>query len=263
MRPFITAVAILAFGPALASAQFPERVQAGVRVRVWIPEQYQQENAPWKRQLVRATVSGIDNDVLRLTVPGVEGTLAVPRSAIRRLDGLGVLINGSFVFGLDGDGRDVFDRTLEFAISRGITTATFHIATPYPGTALYERLEREGRILHHDFDRYDTRQVVFEPRGMTPSELEAGYHRAYREFYTLANIFEASRAHGSLSRSLKHFAYATGWKRFEAAWDWAIRARSMGRARPLLEAVLATVERRELTAAEAPKRTLPLFAPSD
>ena len=86
MRPFITAVALLALGPALAAAQFPDRVQTGVRVRVWIPEPYQQENGPWRRQLVRATVSGIENDVLRLTVPGAEGTLAVQRSAIRRLD---------------------------------------------------------------------------------------------------------------------------------------------------------------------------------
>ena len=83
MRPLFAALAFLALGPALAAAQFPDRVQTGVRVRVWIPEAYQQENAPWRRQLVRATVSGIDNDVLRLTVPGVEGTLSVPRSAIR------------------------------------------------------------------------------------------------------------------------------------------------------------------------------------
>jgi radical SAM superfamily enzyme YgiQ (UPF0313 family) len=161
--------------------------------------------------------------------------------AVRRLDDLGVLINGSFVFGLDGDGPDVFDRTLDFARTRGLTTATFHIATPYPGTAFYERMLREGRILHHDFDLYDTRHVVFSPRGMTPQRLVDGYHRAYREFYSLPSIFEAALAHSSLSRSLKHFVYAAGWKRFEAVWDVAIRSQSMQRARPLLEAVLATV----------------------
>jgi hypothetical protein len=86
MKPLLATLALLALGPTIAAAQFPDRVQTGVRVRVWIPEQYLQDNAPRRRQLVRATVSGIDNDVLRLTVPGVEGTLAVPRSAIRRLD---------------------------------------------------------------------------------------------------------------------------------------------------------------------------------
>jgi radical SAM superfamily enzyme YgiQ (UPF0313 family) len=188
--------------------------------------------------------------------------------AVRRLDDLGVLVNGSFVFGLDGDGPDVFDRTLDFARSRGITTATFHIATPYPGTALYERMRREGRMLHHDYDLYDTRHVVFSPHGMTPEQLEAGYHRAYREFYSFPSIVEASLAHSSLSRSLKHFAYATGWKRFEALWDLAIRAQSMQRARPLLEAVLATVRPRrsegvvEKTDA-APSARLRVFDGSD
>ena len=47
------------------------------------------------------------------------------------------MVNGSFVFGMDDDGPDVFDRTVEWAVAQGIETATFHILTPYPGTALY------------------------------------------------------------------------------------------------------------------------------
>src|SRR5919202_764423 len=61
-------------------------------------------------------------------------------AAISRLHDLGVMVNGSFVFGMDGDDETVFERTVEWAISRGIETATFHILTPYPGTALYERI---------------------------------------------------------------------------------------------------------------------------
>src|SRR3989454_9198234 len=59
------------------------------------------------------------------------------REVVRRLDSLGIMINGSFVFGLDGDDRDVFARTVDWAVQVGITTATFHILTPYPGTALF------------------------------------------------------------------------------------------------------------------------------
>ena len=66
--------------------------------------------------------------------------------AIRRLHDLGVMINGSFVFGMDGDDRPVFDRTVEWAIEQGIETATFHILTPYPGTALYRRMAAQGRM---------------------------------------------------------------------------------------------------------------------
>jgi hypothetical protein len=86
LKPLLAAVALLALGQRTAAAQFPDRVQPGARVRVWIPEPYLQANGPWKRQQLRATVSGIDGDVLRLTVPGAEGTLSIPRSAIRRLD---------------------------------------------------------------------------------------------------------------------------------------------------------------------------------
>ena len=50
------------------------------------------------------------------------------------------MINGSFVFGMDDDDADVFERTVDWAIEHGITTATFHILTPYPGTALYARM---------------------------------------------------------------------------------------------------------------------------
>jgi radical SAM superfamily enzyme YgiQ (UPF0313 family) len=53
-------------------------------------------------------------------------------AAIRRLHDLGVMVNGSFVFGMDGDNASVFDRTVDWAVRQGIETATFHILTPYP-----------------------------------------------------------------------------------------------------------------------------------
>jgi radical SAM superfamily enzyme YgiQ (UPF0313 family) len=64
-----------------------------------------------------------------------------------RLHALGVMINGSFVFGMDDDDESVFDRTVDWAVRQGITTATFHIQTPYPGTALYAELARQQRIV--------------------------------------------------------------------------------------------------------------------
>jgi hypothetical protein len=77
---------LLAVALTPVGAQFPDRVQPGVRVRVWLPEPYMQENTPWRRQLLRATVSEVQNDQLRLIVPGTDGTITVPRSSIRRLD---------------------------------------------------------------------------------------------------------------------------------------------------------------------------------
>jgi len=159
-------------------------------------------------------------------------------TAIRRLHDLGVMVNGSFVFGMDEDGPDVFARTVEWAVDRGIETATFHILTPYPGTALFEKLERERRILHRDWDRYDTRHVVYLTRGMTAEQLEAGYWSAYRDFYRWGSIWRgASRKREWIGRA-RHFAYAAGWKKFEPLWDWLIRTRRVFHALPVLESVL-------------------------
>jgi radical SAM superfamily enzyme YgiQ (UPF0313 family) len=165
--------------------------------------------------------------------------------AVRRLHDLGIMINGSFVFGLDSDGPDVFRRTVDWAVNMGITTATFHIATPYPGTGYYARLEREGRINTRDWNLYDTRHVVFETQGMSAAQLEAGYHQAYRDFYRWSNIARAAFAHDSPRHRLKHLAYTAGWKKFEPLWNLIIQLRKLNAMTPLLEAVLAKLSRPE------------------
>jgi radical SAM superfamily enzyme YgiQ (UPF0313 family) len=158
-----------------------------------------------------------------------------------RLHSLGIMINGSFVFGMDDDGDDVFRRTVDWAVDHGITTATFHIMTPYPGTQLHARMMREGRIATHDWNLYDTRHVVYRPARLSPEALKNGYDWAYREFYRWSSIARASLHHGTLKHQLKHFFYASGWKKFEPLWDMLIRARQLTRVTPLLEAVLSRV----------------------
>jgi radical SAM superfamily enzyme YgiQ (UPF0313 family) len=165
------------------------------------------------------------------------------RAVTERLHGLGVMINGSFVFGMDDDKEDVFRRTVEWAIEHGITTATFHIQTPYPGTKLYVRMEEEGRITTRDWDLYDTRHVVYRPAHMGPEALKNGYDWAYREFYRWPSISRAARSHGSVKHQAKHFFYAAGWKKFEPAWNLVIRMKQLRRMTPLLEAVLSKVTR--------------------
>src|SRR4029078_12571621 len=101
----------------------------------------------------------------------------------------------------------------------GITTATFHIQTPYPGTRLYARMEAAGRLLTRDWDLYDTRHVVYRPARLTPDRLKAGYDWASRAFYRWSAIARASLAHDSMKHRAKHFGYAAGWKKFEPLWD--------------------------------------------
>lgn len=159
-------------------------------------------------------------------------------AAIRRLHDLGVMVNGSFVFGMDGDDETVFERTVTWAIQQGIETATFHILTPYPGTALHARIEAQGRITTQDWDLYDTRHAVFRPARMSAEALEAGYWRAYEQFYRWGSIFQGAWSKPHLAGRLRHLAYAGGWKKLEPLWDWVIRAKRVASMLPVLETVL-------------------------
>src|SRR5262245_35045992 len=159
-------------------------------------------------------------------------------AAICRLHDNGVMINGSFVFGMDDDDETVFERTVDWAVTQGIETATFHILTPYPGTALYERMRAQGRMTSDEWDLFDTRHVVFKPARMTKEVLEEGYWRAYRDFYKWGAIFKGSSSKERLIERMRDIAYAGGWKKFEQTWDWVIRAKRVTSFLPVLEAVL-------------------------
>lgn len=165
--------------------------------------------------------------------------------AIQRLHSLGIMINGSFVFGLDSDRKDVFKKTVDWGVSNGLTTATYHILTPYPGTRLFQSMKNEGRILHEKWDLYDTRQVVYETKGLSAAELKDGYDWAYRSFYSWSNIWKASWQHEEFKHTIKHFAYAGGWKKFEPLWNFMIKTRGLNNMLPLLESILSKVKQKE------------------
>lgn len=109
--------------------------------------------------------------------------------AIEAIHRRGIMINGSFVFGLDGDTPETFDATVDWIVKNRIETVTSHILTPYPGTALYARMRDAGRITSHDLSLYNTAHVVFKPQGMTAEELYKGYLHVYDSVYSLKNIF--------------------------------------------------------------------------
>lgn len=110
------------------------------------------------------------------------------KQVIADLHRLGIAIQGCFVFGLDHDTPDVFDATVEFAIDAGIDLPRFAVLTPFPGTPLYQRLEREGRILTRDWELYDAQHVVFQPQRMSVRELAEGHEQAWRKCYRWSAI---------------------------------------------------------------------------
>lgn len=114
---------------------------------------------------------------------------------VRLMHERGISVQGCFVFGMDHDDSDVFDRTAQFVVDSHIDLPRFSISTPFPGTPLFHRLEREGRILTHDWERYDGQHVVFRPRRMSVSDLERGHERAWKFAYRYRSI--ARRIAGS------------------------------------------------------------------
>ncbi len=166
--------------------------------------------------------------------------------AAERLHDLGIMINGSFVFGLDNDDSDVFKRTVDWGVENAITTSTYHILTPYPGTRLFESMVNNRRIISKDWDLYDTRHVVYETRGLSKDELENGYWWAYKEFYRWRNVFKSSFSHDSIKHQIKHLFYTGGWKKFEELWNVIINVGGLQRMLPLLELLLSEVKTNEI-----------------
>jgi radical SAM superfamily enzyme YgiQ (UPF0313 family) len=115
--------------------------------------------------------------------------------------GIGIL--GSFVLGLDSDTPAVFEPVLRFCEEARLEAAIFPILTPYPGTAVRDRLEAQGRITSNDWRDYDMGHVNFIPAGMTAAELKEGHDWLNKSFYSFSSMY---RRIFKLHRSLQIFA---------------------------------------------------------
>ena len=124
-------------------------------------------------------------------------------------------------------------------MDNAITTATYHILTPYPGTRQFQRMETEGRILTYDWSKYDTRTVVYQTRGLTAEQLKEGYDWACRSFYSWNNILRACSHDTTLTQRITHLMYTGGWKKFEQVWGALVRVGRLNKALPLLEQLLS------------------------
>ncbi len=155
----------------------------------------------------------------------------------RRVDILhqnGIQVNGSFVLGFDQDGPEVFSRTAEWIEDKRLECATFHILTPYPRTPLFRQMEAEGRLLHKNWDLYDTAHVVFRPRRMSVDQLAAGYAWCYRRLFSHSSIW---RRRPSDWRAVPpYLAMSYLYKRSNRIWHFLIRRELTATVwRPLVE----------------------------
>jgi radical SAM superfamily enzyme YgiQ (UPF0313 family) len=174
----------------------------------------------------------------------------------------GLMINAAFVFGFDHDDREVFARTVEFAVKAKLASINFHILTPYPGTRFFKQMREEKRILTYDWSKYDTAHAVFRPRQMSPEELEAGYEWVYGEFYRWPNILR--RMPAGLTQKPRFLAFNIGLKKVNPLWDVMIKLNILSPAFRLYHALdrrlwLAGRGLRKLSAGRSPS---PDFQPT-
>jgi radical SAM superfamily enzyme YgiQ (UPF0313 family) len=130
------------------------------------------------------TVFGFDRNSKRLF--GEECSAADRQQAadlVRMIEDAGIHFFASYGIGFDDQDRDVFDRILQFSDDAGIDLAEFFIHTPFPGTPFGEKMEAQRRILHRNYNLWNTGNVVFRPRKFTEEELLRGFYRLWREFY--------------------------------------------------------------------------------
>jgi radical SAM superfamily enzyme YgiQ (UPF0313 family) len=146
----------------------------------------------------------------------------------------GIQVNGSFVLGFDHDGPEVFERTVAWIEANRLECATFHILTPYPGTPLFRQMEREGRILHRNWDLYDTAHVVFQPQQMSTEELDRGYAWCYDRLFSHRSIWKRRPADPRAVPAYLAMSYL--YKRSNRFWHLLIRHRLTAAVwRPLIE----------------------------
>jgi radical SAM superfamily enzyme YgiQ (UPF0313 family) len=107
------------------------------------------------------------------------------RRAVDVLQSRGVSVNGCFILGLDSHTPDIFPAVLDFVRSSGLADVQYTVLTPFPGTPLFDRLHKEGRLLQEKFwDSCTLFDVNFRPNQMTVSELESGLRWLFRETYS-------------------------------------------------------------------------------
>ena len=150
---------------------------------------------------------------------------------VERLHAHRIAVYGCFVFGFDHDTPEVFLETARFAVEAGIDLPRFAISTPFPGTALHQRLAREGRILTRNWELYDGQHVVFQPARMSVTELQDGTERAWRHAYSVPSILRRLQSSPaplsvSIAANLGYRHYAHHLHRFYNC-DWIIESRAM------------------------------------
>ena len=137
------------------------------------------------------------------------------KESIKKILKMGIIIQASVIFGFDEDTHEIFGQTIKFLRKNRISLASINALTPYPGTRLYKALKEEGRLLHEKWEYYDHHTVVFQPKNMTPLELQIGKIKAKTAFSSIPSIVE--RIIGNLRTPVIYLAVNLGYRKHARA----------------------------------------------
>jgi len=135
--------------------------------------------------------------------------------AIQKVKDAGIYFHASMIFGFDDDTMDVFPETLNFLVKHRISSASLNVLTPYPGTKVYSQFSQEGRLLTDNWKYYDHNTVVFQPKNMSPFELQAGRLWVSSEFHKTSSILKRLPYH--FDHPLYHLFMNIGIRRIHRA----------------------------------------------
>ena len=136
-------------------------------------------------------LESLNDDSLRQMNKGFNMMHGGPATALANMRHHQLAVYGTFIFGYDHDTPQSIAATVEFAQREGLFIAAFNHITPFPGTPLYERMRQEGRLLYDPWwldERYRYNMIPFQPKTMSPDELERRCLEARRSFYGWRSI---------------------------------------------------------------------------
>jgi anaerobic magnesium-protoporphyrin IX monomethyl ester cyclase len=125
-----------------------------------------------------------DEDILKRVVKKSQ-TFDQVRAAFKNAKAAGLQTMGFFIYGMPGETAETMDKTTQLALELDPDLAHFMIASPYPGTVLWDTVQREGKLYAHAWRdlAIQSDHAHFDFPGMDPKLVEQKWHEAYRRFY--------------------------------------------------------------------------------
>lgn len=169
--------------------------------RMFIVDNSLAQNDEWEKELFRAMAPlgkkwvshpiKDDEEILNLAekagawyvYQAIFDTSDYIRNRVKRYKDHGINVEGTIILGTDEQDLDYIKRLVDFLLEIDLDLAEFTVLTPFPHSAICEDLEKQGRILHHDWIKYTAGEVVFKPAKMSVDELQGAYQYAWDTFY--------------------------------------------------------------------------------